>query len=272
VINSAGRILSKYSPQTAIALVMQAAQKLVPHDINKPCHPDASALAARVLVVEDHEIGREVMCLMLRRAGLSADKADNGVDAIEKIRRARDTDSCYALVLMDFSMPALGGIEATLQLRREGFDAAMLPIIAVTASADQADIAKFLDAGGQASLIKPITSRDLETAIGAWLPNRPALLDAPDGTPSDALFSRYEQRKAYTFAALRTFLLTPSPNEAHLQKILDLLHKLAGTAGAFGDQALSRTASACETAMLGATPLHAQQILQNDIKLMTYAK
>jgi CheY-like chemotaxis protein len=255
------RSLVKYSPQCANAASMSVARSLKLQNSDDACHLDMASGAPRILVVEDHEIGREVLCLMLRRMGLFAEKADNGIDAINKITQAMDAHNGYALILMDFSMPALGGIETTIELRRQGFDAETLPIVAVTASIDNVEITRFIEAGGQTCLIKPVTNEGLAKAVGEWLPDRSHTHIQPSGTISQALFDRYEQRKITTFAALQEYITLQYPTSQQLSKVADLLHKLAGIAGAFNDAQLSQAASKCEAAIVGISPAEAKTIL-----------
>lgn len=65
----------------------------------------------RLLVVDDEDINREVAIELLKSAGLQADTAVDGIEALEKVKA---TD--YALVLMDMQMPRLDGVEAARQI------------------------------------------------------------------------------------------------------------------------------------------------------------
>ena len=86
----------------------------------------------RVLLVEDHALNREVATALLEESGLRIDQAENGLDAIDRLRW--QPPDYYALVLMDMQMPEMDGLEATRELRRDP-RLRDLPIIAMTANA-----------------------------------------------------------------------------------------------------------------------------------------
>ena len=104
---------------------------------------------ARILVVDDEPVNREVATMLLEDAGLIVDTADDGEQAVA---RARAT--AYAAILMDMQMPRLDGLQATRQIRRlDGY--ATTPIIAITANAFAEDKARCFEAGMNDFLVKP---------------------------------------------------------------------------------------------------------------------
>jgi two-component system sensor histidine kinase/response regulator len=104
---------------------------------------------ARILVVDDEPVNREVATMLLEDAGLTVDTADDGEQAVAM---ARNTP--YAAILMDMQMPRLDGLEATRQIRRlDGY--AETPIIAITANAFAEDKARCFAAGMDDFLVKP---------------------------------------------------------------------------------------------------------------------
>jgi len=104
---------------------------------------------ARVLVVDDEPINREVARMLLEDVGLLVDQAEDGEQAMAMAKAAG-----YAAILMDMQMPRLDGLEATRQLRRlDG--CAKTPIIAMTANAFVEDKARCLEAGMNDFLVKP---------------------------------------------------------------------------------------------------------------------
>jgi len=127
----------------------------------------ASAGARRVLVVEDHPINQKVILNMLAQLEYSADLAESGLEAV---RRLEGEEPGYDLVLMDIQMPEMDGLEATTVIRsRETPRRPPIPIIALTAHAMAGDEQRFLDAGMDDYLPKPVRRRDLARVLSHYL-------------------------------------------------------------------------------------------------------
>ncbi|MBP6544483.1 MAG: response regulator [Piscinibacter sp.] len=127
----------------------------------------AQSLRGRVLLVEDNPVNRMIASEMLRRLGLQVEEAENGLLALEALRR-QPAD----LVLMDLQMPVLDGLATAERIRRgdAGDAVRQVPIVAVTANALQEDVAACENAGMDGHLAKPFTPRELATCIAPWLP------------------------------------------------------------------------------------------------------
>ncbi len=121
---------------------------------------------ALVLVVEDNEINQEVARQLLENAGLTADIAADGAEAVEKLCRRR-----YDLILMDMQMPVMDGLEATRRIRTLP-GGRSVPIAAMTANAFEEDRQKCLQAGMDDFLTKPIDTDALQSLLRRWLPSR----------------------------------------------------------------------------------------------------
>ena len=105
---------------------------------------------ARILVVEDNKLNRDMLTRRLERRGYEVAVAEDGQAAIESARtQAPD------LVLMDMSLPVLDGWEATRRLKQAP-ETANIPVIALTAHAMAGDRAKALDAGCDDYDSKPV--------------------------------------------------------------------------------------------------------------------
>jgi two-component system sensor histidine kinase/response regulator len=121
---------------------------------------------ARVLLVEDNELNREVALGLIEDAQLFLDTAENGAIAVQKINHQE-----YDLVLMDMQMPVMDGVTATKAIRSDPrFQS--LPIIAMTANAMDRDRQICLEAGMNDHLAKPIDPQKLFDALLRWITPR----------------------------------------------------------------------------------------------------
>ncbi len=126
--------------------------------------PGATLTGARVLLVEDNPLNQEVALELLRSLGLPADLAEDGQQALDKLR-----SQPYDVVLMDMQMPVMDGLTATREIRRQPAWA-HLPIIAMTANAMASDRQHCLDAGMNDHLPKPIDPEQLRQKLLQWVP------------------------------------------------------------------------------------------------------
>ena len=123
---------------------------------------------AKILLVEDNEMNRDMLSRRLVRRGYEVVVA---VDGREGITQARA--EAPALILMDMSLPGLDGWEATRELRADPATRS-IPVIALTAHAMAGDREKALAAGCDDFDTKPIELERLLGKIEALLGHRPA--------------------------------------------------------------------------------------------------
>ena len=123
--------------------------------------PEAiEASRKQVLIVEDNHINQKVILSLLRPANCDLDIAENGKEAVEAVQRKH-----YDLVLMDVQMPLMDGPTATREIRSLPGAVADVPIVAITANAMKGDREKYLEAGMNDYVSKPIDRQALFAAL-----------------------------------------------------------------------------------------------------------
>ena len=122
---------------------------------------------AEVLIVDDNKVNLIVAEGIISPLQMKVDTAGSGKQAIEMIGKKH-----YDLILMDHMMPELDGIETTHIIRHFHEDYDNVPIIALTANVMEEMRAKFLAAGMNDFVAKPIESRVLVSKIKQWLPGK----------------------------------------------------------------------------------------------------
>jgi CheY-like chemotaxis protein len=110
-----------------------------------------------VLLVEDNEVNRKLFTALLMKMGHSVVAAGNGLEALAALDRI-----AVDIALMDIQMPEMDGLQATAAIRaRERSGTGRLPIIAMTAHAMRGDCERFLEAGMDGYIAKPINAAEL---------------------------------------------------------------------------------------------------------------
>ncbi len=123
-------------------------------------------IRGRVLLAEDEPDIQRLIELILSKAGLEVDLADDGNAACEMALASQAEGRPYDLILMNMLMPELNGFEATRRLRQSGWKG---PIIALTAYAMPDDCDKCLQAGCDDYISKPVDHEDLLAAVARHL-------------------------------------------------------------------------------------------------------
>ena len=120
----------------------------------------------KILLVEDNKSNQIFMQVVLKKLNLKFDLAEDGIEAIEAFK-----NNNYHLILMDENMPNLNGIDATKAIIaiEEERDIKHTPIIALTANALSGDREKFLQAGMDEYLTKPLNKSKLIQTLNQFL-------------------------------------------------------------------------------------------------------
>ena len=129
-----------------------------------PSTEESESVGRLVLVAEDDEINREVLCEQLQVLGYACIAVENGLEALELFEKRR-----FALVLTDYHMPGMDGFGLTEAIR-SGDSGSDVPIVMVTSNAMPGEEERCLDAGMDAYLIKPVRLDILGRIMERWLP------------------------------------------------------------------------------------------------------
>lgn len=206
---------------------------------------------ARILVVDDSVLTRELAAAILAPAGYSVGTATNGVEAIEAVRRDR-----YDLVLMDLNMPVMDGFAASRAIRASENEGRRLPVLAMSARSEEDEWDERRAAGIDASLAKPFRAIDLLALIRCWtappqLPteengvwNRQTCRDLADGIGAEAMTSLLLLLGEHLDRALLGAEASPPARDLLAREA----HNLVSCAGMLGFAELGRASRAMMTA------------------------
>ena len=139
------------------------------HPPAKPRQPLAQLPPCRVLLAEDNHLNRLFLQIAFRDGGHTITAVENGRRAVEAARCG-----AFDLVLMDIQMPEMDGLAATAEIRRLPGEAGKVPVIALTAFAVKGDEKRFLQAGMDGYLSKPVDFARLARKIRQLCPGVPA--------------------------------------------------------------------------------------------------
>ncbi len=209
--------------------------RIVKTEQDAPEYFDLSATGIRTLLVEDDPVNQKTIGKMLDKIGLLADIAQGGRDALGKLAANR-----YDIILMDIQMPDMDGIETTRRIREnETSDNKDIPVIALTAHAFQSDAQKFLDAGMDGYVAKPISMLKLSQTIAECLRIGKAKAETPKDGPA----------------------LTPNPVIVHTEGGIDLfLQQMAEAIPIHDYDAIERSANHLKLAALEKNDTTAKQL------------
>ncbi|GIX35958.1 MAG: hypothetical protein KatS3mg126_1737 [Lysobacteraceae bacterium] len=200
-------------------------------------------LGGRVLIAEDVGDLRQLIAILVERTGAEVIGCGDGSEAVALAQRWHPD-----LVLMDMHMPVMDGVEATHTLRERGFTR---PIVALTADVLAEDRRRFLDAGCDEVLHKPVRREALHALLRRFLP--PA--SDPTGevrggqAPLEQLRLRYARRLEELGAEIEALF-----ERGEVQALLQRLHTLKGSAGTFGFAEVSAAAAELEAVLRATSP------------------
>lgn len=166
----------------------------------------------KVLVVDDEKDITALVAYHLEREGFRVVQAHDGLQALELIRRERP-----GLLVLDLMLPHLSGLDLCRRLRKEP-DTARLPILMLTAKAEEADKVLGLELGGDDYLTKPFGPRELVARVKALIRRSEELqgeeivrigsLQIDCGRYTVAIRNRQIELTTKEFDLLKTLILT----------------------------------------------------------------
>ncbi len=192
----------------------------------------------KVLVAEDNTDNQLLVSVLLRKIDAEFTMVSNGHQAVEQLLRHE-----FDLVFMDMQMPEMGGEEATRLIRHAGIE---VPVIALTANVMREDHQRYLQAGCQALLAKPIVQKDFYAMINQYTQK--------ERTLEEELALRLEQDPAIIalkrdFAERLPALLSELEGfqqQGELAKLQYEAHSLKGCAGSMGFPEITKLAAELE--------------------------
>jgi two-component system cell cycle response regulator DivK len=120
-------------------------------------------MPARILYIEDNPQNMRLVRKMLKLGGYDMIEAVDGLTGVAIAARERPD-----LILMDINLPDIDGLEATARLKADGA-LAHIPVIALTANAMHGDRERFIAAGCDGYLAKPVTKNELLNTVAHFL-------------------------------------------------------------------------------------------------------
>lgn len=221
---------------------------------------DSVNLNGLVLLAEDNKDNQELLLIYLRRMGLDVVTADNGQKAVNAAHNNK-----IDLILMDMRMPVMGGLEATILLRQQGF---AKPIIALTANAMSEERKACTDAGCNDFIAKPVDIRKLTEILEKYLETKDphekkqkqkgmlisSLLE--EDPEAISLIKRYIENLSETIDDIGSLM-----ESKNWEKLSEVLHQLKGSGGNFGYPAISALAAQMEFQVLNENRVELNKLL-----------
>ncbi|MEX0326959.1 MAG: ATP-binding protein [Puniceicoccaceae bacterium] len=221
----------------------------------------------RILLAEDNTINQQVGRITLQEMGALVDIAENGIEAVSMAQ-----DGSYDLIFMDIRMPEMDGLEACRRIRKAGLE---VPIVALTADAMKGDSERFLSAGMNDFLTKPLVESKLAEVLRNTLPSKSPVVAEEDplpavDTPLDLpalikiLGNDEEMARSLLgdFVQQTTELLERARGalaEEKLDEAGSAFHKISGSAFSLRAQDLAEKALASEKSLMDENPDEAER-------------
>ncbi|MBI2384433.1 MAG: response regulator [Elusimicrobia bacterium] len=216
-------------------------------------------MSARILAVDDTPALRALLRLCLTRGGYRVDLAEEGRTAVEMFLAGS-----YEAVVMDIQMPVMDGLSAVARMREweKGEKRAPVPMLALTANTEPADLRRCLEAGFTATIRKPFGREELLAVVARELGDARApaaagrILVTADPEFADLIPTFLDNCRRET-AAMKQAL-----ERGDFPAIAAASHKLTGAGASFGFQPLSEESRRVEAAAKSADAAGVQARLE----------
>ncbi|HQE23408.1 MAG TPA: ATP-binding protein [Syntrophomonadaceae bacterium] len=197
-------------------------------------HVASTVTGRHILVVDDNDVNRRILTLMLKRKGFAVLQASNGFECLSLLQ-AHPVD----IVLMDMQMPVLSGYETVRQIRCNPRYSS-LPIIALTASSMDGEQHQCLQAGCNAYLAKPFSSETLFSIIDSHL----VYHDGAAFSERDFQCLRKEFLPEFiAMLELDLVRMRKAQENRDWESVAHIAHDIKGTAGMYGFEPISQLAA-----------------------------
>lgn len=252
--------LARTRPYTTSATTLTATDESEAETMLRTMH-----CGARLLLVEDNPVNRGVILDLILAAGLIADTAENGEQAIKKASMLR-----YDLILMDVQMPTMNGLEATRAIRHQP-GGNEVPILAMTGNAFAEARQACQEAGMNDFVAKPVTPHDFYATLLKWLnakaQSSSPIPRSPAQPPDDSLL---HQLASFTDLDMSRGLTTMRGNIANYKTVLELFARECNAhSNRIGEMRDRAEFSAIEQL---ASTLHGNAIMLGALKIAESAK
>ena len=202
-----GEIRVESEPGRGSVFTFSAWFALEPEQGERPCSLPAALKGARVLVVDDSPTSRTILTKLLAPLPFRVESAASGEEAIEAVRLGDRLDP-YRVVLMDWQMPGMDGIEATRRIRHDAQLAAAPTVIVITSFGGETERARARAAGAEDFLHKPFTTKSLAEELCR-------IFSCHEQLPA-AVEPARERESAYDLSGASILLVDDSESNRHL--------------------------------------------------------
>ncbi|MGP4985740.1 ATP-binding protein [Pseudoalteromonas nigrifaciens] len=201
-------------------------------------NPSVSGLL--VLAIDDNQLNLEIISSVLRQAKINVVTATSAIDGMALLPNLMPD-----LILMDVQMPHLDGCQATTLIRQQ-YSAEQLPIFALTAHCEPADIERSLACGMNKHLTKPVVAEVLIGAITDLAPYKPSFFEYSFALTQFSLNETLLNTMIGKFASVCKTQLAQLKISNNKDDLIRIAHSIKGVAGNLGFSRLSQCAQQTE--------------------------